>query len=184
MILYCNTAIIGMIVAGLCCLVIGVLSLIKGYKKDENGKINKEKVFSGWRLSVLGTIILTAFIALLIVVVPFETNEGEAFLTSSWFFMFFFFPLVFALCFVFFLFFLIMGTISLRDGYTSKKEGKFADKEKIVLGYLMIVLGIIVVASTLLFIFSVLLRFKLFPDNRTSSLSSSALSNFLIAKLL
>ena len=145
MVFYFNATIISLLISGLACLIVGLISLINGYKKR-----NKNKTGRGWKLAVLGTIIVSVFLPTLIKVLIEEANGGD-FLSVSWFFLLFFLPLVFGAIAVCMVFFLAIGTASLKEGYTKNKDGKF-DIENIILGYVMLALGVIVIFSLIMFI--------------------------------
>ena len=138
---YFNAAIISILVSGIACLIIGVLTLIK----------NKKKTARGWRLTILGSIIVGAFTAALIKVLYEEyVNHGD-FLSASLFFMFFFLPFTFIAVFICIIYFLAIGVTSLQEGFTKNETGKF-NVESIVLGFVMLLLGVAVIFSLIMFI--------------------------------
>ena len=145
MVFYFNATIISLLISGLACLIVGLISLINGYKKR-----NKSKTGRGWKLAVLGTVIVSVFLPTLIKALIEEENGGD-FLSISWFFLLFFLPFVFVAVLVCLIFFIGIGTTSLKEGYTRNEEGKF-DVESIVLGYVMLVLGVVTIFSMVMFI--------------------------------
>lgn len=145
MVFYFNATVISLLVSGLACLIVGLISLINGYKKN-----NKSKIGRGWRLAVLGTIIAAVFLPILVKALIEEAQGGD-FLSITWFFFLFFMPFVFVMVIVCLVFFLGMATTSLKEGYTRNEEGEF-DVESIVLGYVMLILGIVVIFTIVMFI--------------------------------
>ena len=138
---YFNAAIISILVSGIACLIIGIITLIKDKKRKPRGI----------RLTILGAIITMVFSATLIKVLYEEIVNNGDFLSISLFFLFFFFPFEFLAVVICLIYFLAIGVTSLKEGYTKNEEGKF-NKESIVLGYIMLVLGIIVIFSFVMFI--------------------------------
>ena len=74
---YLNATIISLLIAGLACLVSGVVTFIRGYQKQ-----NKNRIGRGWRLAILGTVITSVFLPILIKVLKEET-EGSGFLSIT-----------------------------------------------------------------------------------------------------
>ena len=142
---YLNATIISLLVSGLACLIVGVITFINGYTKKSKTKIGR-----GWKLAILGTVIVSVFLPVLTKVLK-EEVEGGDFLAPSFFFMFFFMPFVFGAVLVCIIFYIGIGTTSLKEGYTKNEEGKF-NVESIVLGYIMLALGAVVVFSLIMLI--------------------------------
>ena len=133
---YFNAAIISILVSGIACLIIGIITLIK----------DKKRKVRGLRLTILGAIITLVFSAALIKVLYEEIINSGDFLSVSLFFLFFFFPFELIAVVICLIYFLAIGVTSLKEGYTKSEEGKF-NTESIALGYIMLILGIIVIFS-------------------------------------
>ena len=133
-----------MILAGLSCFVCGLITLIRGYIHKTN------KIKRGWYLSIVGLIIFSIFIVIFIASSKQLSEEGDGFLTGSFIFVMLFYPFAFAVGLFGFLFFLITGVNSLKQGYERDNNGK-RDIESIVLGYIMLTLLIVVTFSQIMF---------------------------------
>jgi len=181
--IYFNLAVIFLLVSGIACFAIGLISLIRGYKKK-----NKEKISRGWRLSILGLVITVVFLPILINVFSLEAESAEELMGSSLIVLILFFPLAFAGIFICLLFYLVIGTTSLKAGYTRDQDGKF-DVESIVLGYVMLALGIIVIFSLVMYIIATFgyigESIKRSNERRygSSSLDPGSLSAYLFSKI-
>lgn len=188
MVFYFNATLITLLISGIACFAIGLISLIRGYVKK-----NKIKIGKGWRLTILGIVMTAVFTPVLISAINQEMESGEDFLSSGFFIIFFFFPLALVAIFVCFFFFLIIGITSLQNGFAKNEEGK-RDTESIVLGFLMLVLGIVITFSIVMYIGSVLTyigdSIREAGERRNSRLASSssqesiqALRNYLFSVL-
>ena len=182
MVFYLNIALIGMVVAGLVCLVLGILSIVRSQNRDEKGHKNKEKFFRGIKITVIGVILTVIFGPLLIKALYQEITNGESFVKDMpMLLIFFFFPLVIIIAFVFMVFFAVMGATSLQEGYKHRKEGVY-DKESIILGYVMLAIGTIVIVSLVMFVLATIGEFNASLKrsfSKTSSYPSSRENVFL-----
>ena len=145
MIICLNLALIAMILSGLACLIVGVFYLLKGYKKDN---INKAKISKGRKLSILGSIVLTIFTILSIIIIGKEM-EGD-FLSGTWLILFFFGAFYYAFVLIILVFFLALGIGSLQDGFARRKEGIY-EVADIVLGFVILFLGLVILATSIAF---------------------------------
>ena len=135
------------IVLGLVCLVFGVL-FIKSQKKMDNGsQPSKATLIKGWKLVILGSIMIIFFVPALIK----ASLEGDGLLGTVWLFSILFLPFVLALIIALSVFPLIIGITSLQTGYKNKKEGK-NDKLNLVFGYIVLCLVFIAFSSMLWFV--------------------------------
>lgn len=174
-----NTSVICFLIAGLTCLAVGIISLVRGYKK-ESGNTNREKIKKGWIMSVLGTLLLVLFIPIFIKVLAQEMAGEEGFLDAvPLLLLFFYTPSIFVVAIVYLTFFLVIGISSLKEGYAQRKEGK-TDMEDIVLGYVMIALGVIVLVSQILFVLGVLSDFSESLKHYSDRFNSSSVENCLL----
>ena len=186
MIICLNLALIAMILSGLACLIVGVFYLLNGYKKDN---INKVKISKGWKLSILGSIVLSVFLLLAIIIIGKEM-EGSDFLSGTWLILFFFGAFYYAFVLIILIFFLVLGISSLQDGFAHRKEGIY-EVADIVLGFLILFIGLFVLATSISF--AVASWNELFdsiknsmnsrnPSSRPEDISSSAYLFYLINK--
>ena len=76
MTLYINIALVGMIIAGLACVTLGVISLVRG-------KGDKEKLRRGRRITYLGVVLLIVFIPVLVRAIYKQTTMGESYIFHS-----------------------------------------------------------------------------------------------------
>ena len=140
MVLYFNLAIILIVVSGVACFVVGVISLINGFS-------NKGKIGKGLAMSIAGVLISILSSYVLSEVLIQEAKDGDSFLFyGSWVFTFIILPIVFIILLIVFVFFLIMGIVSLQEGY-KKDENNKRDVTNIVLGYIMLGLAVIIIVS-------------------------------------
>ena len=173
-----NISIICFLIAGLTCLTVGIISLIRGYRN------NHQKIKKGWTMSVLGTILLVLFIPAFVKTMAQETAGENGFLDSiPLLLLFFYTPAVFVVAIVCLTFFLAIGISSLKEGYAHKKDEK-VDIESIVLGYVMITLGIIVLVSQVLFVIGVLTDFAEGLKHYNDRFNSSSVENRLLLFLI
>ena len=157
-----------MIIAGLACVTLGVISLVRG-------KGDKEKLRRGRRITYLGVVLLIVFIPVLVRAIYKQTTMGESYIFLPLFLAFFFLPLIELVALACLVFFLVIGITSLQTGYKRNKEGK-SDKESIVLGYVMIIIGLVVTISLAMFVFA---TFKELADSikRSVNRHSSSINN-------
>ena len=182
MVLYFNTALIGILFAGLVSLALGILFVVLGQKKNKDGGKDKDKFKRGIELTLLGSVVLVVLVPLAIKIFTQELTDGDSFLTSSGLIVWFFMPFVFVLEFALILFFLIIGVNALKAGFERRKEGIY-DKWTIAFGFIILAVGLVVVASYTLFIMTFFDKSWFTPANKTgeSSTALGASINYLIA---
>ena len=95
MVLYFNTALIGILFAGLVSLVLGILFIALGQKKNKDGGKDKDKFKRGIELTLLGSVVLAFLVPVAIKVFTQEQTDGDSFLTSSGLLVWLFMPFVF-----------------------------------------------------------------------------------------
>ena len=154
MALYFNTAIAAMIMTGLTCFVIGLITTITSYTKKKKHKLSR-----GWTLSIIGALITVFFSYMLASSLHQLSIDGESYLTYSWVLIFFFFPVVILILFIFAIFFLSTSVISLQEGYKKDENGK-RDVASIVLGYVMLFLMAVIIVSMTLFLIAAFGSFR------------------------
>ena len=182
MVLYFNTALIGILFAGLVSLVLGILFIALGQKKNKDGGKDKDKFKRGIELTLLGSVVLAFLVPVAIKVFTQEQTDGDSFLTSSGLLVWLFMPFVFVLEFALILFFLVIGVNALKAGFERRKEGIY-DKWTIAFGFIILAVGLVVIASYTLFLMTFFDKSWFTPTNRpgNSSNTLSASINYLIA---
>ena len=183
MLLYFNIALIGILFAGLASLVLGILFIVLGRKKNKEGGKDKNKFVRGIELTILGSIVLGLLVPVAIRIFIQEMSDGDSFLASSGFLVWFFMPFVLVLEFALLLFFLIIGVNALKAGFERRKEGIY-DKWTIAFGFIILAVGFVVVASYTLFLITIFDQSWFTPKNRADGSSSAVANsiNYLIAR--
>lgn len=144
---YFIASLYAVIVIGLICLCLGIVSIIRS-NKNKNPKSREIKKKNGISLIILGGVIVTIFI-------PAAIHFNETNYSSVWFLELLLFPSCVFVLIISLVVFITIGSAFLKQGFSQKKEG-ICDTESIVYGFVILGLGILMVLCLVAtFIFSV-----------------------------